>query len=301
MHSAVVSFATISVITCSSSFFSAAVSTLVSGKERSRLPPKFISARILPASISAGSTAQGQSPTMPKTSGRVVGPGVQESDDRQFEFLELVEEARMKPRAALAVHRAGQDHEHPGEPLREVAARRHGDARAGFHDHAALPANCGEQILQILFGNAGDVCGLRAVVAFERRPQFLQTVDRLLQVERAAIQYFARQPGKDRVVLAWIGGDVTGGPLRRLGEHRVDRPDLAAFGGRTDEHCRVVHPGIVRVADHRIGADIDQHLDIVVVGLGVEPGNAPIAPAIMTLAVPSMVSGENLGGLPSAR
>jgi hypothetical protein len=75
VDSAVVSFSTISKFALTSKPCSAGAMTLASGNERMMLPPKLTSARMLPAAISPGSAAQGQSPMMPDTSGMVGAPG----------------------------------------------------------------------------------------------------------------------------------------------------------------------------------------------------------------------------------
>ena len=48
---------------------------MTSGKDRMRAPPRFSNARMLPALISSGSAAQGYSPRMLLSSGRLFGPG----------------------------------------------------------------------------------------------------------------------------------------------------------------------------------------------------------------------------------
>ena len=55
--------------------------------------------------------------------------------DRQeiAESFELVSESGMEPRAAGPVHRSGEDHQHPGQPLGDIGSfGRHRDAGAGL-------------------------------------------------------------------------------------------------------------------------------------------------------------------------
>ena len=64
----------------------------------------------------------------------------------QLERFELVGEPGVEPVAAGAVHRVGEDHHHPGQPLGDVGARRHRDPGAGVDRHATGRADRGEQL-----------------------------------------------------------------------------------------------------------------------------------------------------------
>ena len=182
VHSGVSSFSTISVLTCRSSLGSAAPSALVSGNDRSRLPPKLNSARMLPASISSGSTAQGQSPTMPLTSGRTFEPGVN-----------ALASGLVVMRSNCA-RNPGWNHAPPGrfiEPVRIMISQANHWVRLPPTD-IVMPvpvsiatrrcaADRVEQVLEVLLRDVGDRCGRRAVVAVECGAKVVESVDPLLR------------------------------------------------------------------------------------------------------------------------
>ena len=160
---AVVSLAMISMVASTSSCSSAGTRSLASGKAVTRLPPRLSTARMLPARISSASTAQGHSPRNACVSGRLSGPAPNVpsgGEHRELEGLHLVGEAGVEPRPAGAVHRAGDDHHDPGEPLGDVGAGRHGDARPRLHRHPPGSPHPVEQVGQVGLGDVGDARGV---------------------------------------------------------------------------------------------------------------------------------------------
>ena len=134
------------------------ISLPVSGNEVTRLPPTLISARMLPAAISSGST--GARPFVDECLrlGPAARAGTERSLDRGdrqqiAESFELVSESGMEPRAAGAVHRAGEDHQHPGQPLGDIGpVGRHRDAGPGFDRDAFGAAHRRAQPRQLGLG-----------------------------------------------------------------------------------------------------------------------------------------------------
>jgi hypothetical protein len=122
----------------------------------------------------------------------------------------------VEPYAAFAVHHPGQDHEHPGQPLRYIRARGHGHAGASLDDHVTCLADGGKQVIQFTGRYSGNGGSLDAIEPRKRGTQSLDAVHGLDQVDRAVIEDFARQPRKDRIVLTGVRRDVTGRVPRRL-------------------------------------------------------------------------------------
>ena len=195
------------------------------------------------------------------------------------ELVEGKQSAGVDPQAALHVHRPCQNRDQPGEPDGEVAAGGHAGAGAGFDRQDLAAANGVQQFLQLLFGHTGDLGGLGPVIVCEKRAQPVQVLDRLLRIQGTARQNLAHDPGQYGIVATGVGSDMALREVGGFGAHRVDHPDFAAaLVDRLEPVPRLEHAGIVRMAYHRIGADIEHHLAVVVVGLGidaVEAGHGP--------------------------
>ena len=85
------------------------------------LPPVTTSARTLPASISSASATAGTWPTTRGSSGRLAGPGRRPRSAVGPRRAQPADGAVVEPHAARPVERAGEDQQHPPQPLDEHA------------------------------------------------------------------------------------------------------------------------------------------------------------------------------------
>ena len=174
----------------------------------------------------------------------------------------------MEPGAAGPVHRVGEDHQHPGQPLGDVRAAGHADPGAGLHRHPPGAAQFVAQRAQCRRINVGQFSG---VFEGESRHRLRQPVGvdgagaQDLRVGAVAKQ-FTDQVGQHRIVGARPRRQVAGGQPSGLGAPRVDHPQPAAVGDCAQRSGRVRHRQHVPVGHHRIAADADQELHVVVVG-----------------------------------
>ena len=193
----------------------------------------------------------------------------------------------MEPRPAGTVHRVGEDHQRPGQPLGDVGAARHGDAGTGLDGEPPSAADGVAQPDQRNRVDVGERRGVRAGEGSHGRRQSLGVDGPVFQ--DVAIgprdQQLAHQVGQHGVVGAGSRGQVAGGQARGLGVARIDDPDLPATGDLADGPGRVRHRQCVAVRDHRVAADVDQEVDAVVVG----PAGQPHEPA-------HQVGDQRLGG-----
>lgn len=194
-------------------------------------------------------------------SGRLRGPGpnapsIGVTGRNSPESFQLISESGMEPGAAGPVHRAGEDHQHPCEPLGDVGALgRHGDAGAGFDRHTLGGAHRLAQPNQVGLGDVGE---LRAVFKCERLHRGGQRVDALHRHIgfHSVAQDFANQVGQHGVVGAGTRRQVGGGQPRGLGAARVDHPHLPAPGDFAHRAGRVGHG--YRMAMRHNGIDTDE-------------------------------------------
>lgn len=102
--------------------------------------------------------------------------------------------------------------------------------------------------------------------ALERGPHRLKPLDLLLQGDRPVVDQLLGDPCEDPVILTRGRLDVPRRHFRGLGRQRIEGPDFPSRQDRLHPLRRIEHAGIVGVADHRIGTDVDQQLDRVIVG-----------------------------------
>ena len=209
-------------------------------------------------------------------SGRLRGPGPNDPSrrcDRQqvAESFELVGESGVKPRAAGAVHGAGEDHQHPRQPLGDIASvGRHGDAGPGFDCDTFGGAHSRGQPRQLGLGDIGERRGVFERERLNRGGQRVDTLNRHIGLHAVA-QNFAHQIGQHRVVGAGARSQMAGGQSGGLRAPRIDHPHLPALGDVTHRARRVGHRDRMAMGHNRIDADEHQKVGAVEVGSAGQP------------------------------
>jgi hypothetical protein len=138
-------------------------------------------------------------------SGRLPWAGTERSldwRDRQqvTESLQLIGEPGVEPRPAGSVHRAGEDHQHPREPLGDIGSvGRHGDAGPGFDRDTLGGAHRRAQPRQLSLRHIGEAGGGLERERLNRSCQRVDTLNRHIRLHAVA-QDFANQIGQHRVV-----------------------------------------------------------------------------------------------------
>ncbi len=182
----------------------------------------------------------------------------------------------MEPRTAGAVHRVGEDHQCPRQPLGDVGAAGHGHTGAGFDGD---PPGAADRVAQADEDLRIDVGQPRRVVQVEGGDGFGEPVgvgDPARQDCRVGPvgEQLGHQVGEHRVVRSGPRCDVSCCQPCRFGVPRVDHPHLAAARDVADGAGRVGHRQGMTVRDHRVAADAQQELDACVVGPAAESHEA---------------------------
>ncbi len=171
------------------------------------------------------------------------------------------DEAGVEPHAAGTVVRTLEDVERPGEPLRDVGGGAHGDAGAGLGGDALVAAQGGDQVVDLVAGEAGALDGHVPIDRIDGGPQPVEARGPLVEVGAIGPvgEQLADEVGHEHPVRSGAGLEVPGRQPRRLRVAGVDHPDLAVAVGQLAQPGHRVGEGVeVAVADHRVDPDEDR-------------------------------------------
>ncbi len=218
-------------------------------------------------SIVASTSSRARASRMTAVSGKAVSrPPPRLSTARMFPAA-----ISLEPHAAGPVHRVRNDHDRPGQPLRDVGVRRHRDSRAGLDRHPPGLADGHDQLRQLPFWHAGDPRGMFASVRRDGGAQLVAAVERAGPFWKQ----FADEVRQDRVAGARPRRHVAGGEPCGLGPPRVYHPHLSMLAQRANGRCRARRRRGVAVRDDWVDPEVDHQPGPVVIRVRVRGSRRP--------------------------